>query len=157
MDTLQNYTFDEITVGQSASYSRTLTEQDVILFAAVSGDNNPVHLDPEFAATTMFKERIGHGAWTGSIISAALAIELPGPGTIYMGQTLSFRAPVKIGDTITIELTVTDKSGKKNIVTIDCKAVNQHGKTVATGVAQVIAPSKKLRIPAPKLPPITIG
>lgn len=157
MTTLENQTYDEISIGQKASYSHTLTENDITLFAAVSGDVNPVHLDAEYAATTMFKERIAHGAWTGAIISAALALELPGPGTIYLGQSLSFRAPVKIGDTITVTLEVTDKRDDKRIVTLDCTATNQHGKKVATGTAEVMAPSEKIRCKAPQLPPITVG
>ncbi|MGK0498799.1 MAG: acyl dehydratase [Oceanicoccus sp.] len=157
MSNLTNFTYDEISIGQTASYSKTLSEDDLVLFAAVSGDVNPVHLDADFAATTMFKERIGHGAWTGSVISAALALELPGPGTIYIGQTLSFRAPVKVGDCITIELEVTAKNDSKNFVTISTTAVNQKGKTVAKGVADVMAPTDKLSLPRPELPPISIG
>ena len=128
-----------------------------MLFAAVSGDVNPVHLDADFAATTMFKQRIGHGAWTGSIISAALALELPGPGTIYLSQNLSFRAPVNIGDTVTINLEVTAKKDGKNIVTLNTQAVNQHGTTVAKGSAEVIAPTEKLSLTKPELPTIGIG
>jgi acyl dehydratase len=157
VSTLSNYTYDEISIGQTATYSKTLTENDLVLFAAVSGDVNPVHLDAEFAASTIFKERIGHGAWTGSIISAALALELPGPGTIYLGQNLSFRAPVKIGDTVTINLEVTDKKDSKNFVTLSTIAVNQHGKTIAKGSAEVIAPTDKLSLARPELPEINIG
>lgn len=157
MDTLENFTFDEISIGQTASYSKTISERDIILFAAVSGDVNPVHLDPEFAAGTMFKEQIAHGMWTGAIVSAALALTLPGPGAIYLNQNLSFRAPVKIGDTITVKLTVTEKREDKKYLTLDCNIVNQHDKTVALGTAQVIAPTHKMRIPAPQLPPIAIG
>jgi len=154
---LQNYTYDEITIGQTASYSKTLSEDDLVLFAAVSGDVNPVHLDPEFAATTLFEERIGHGAWTGSIISAAIALELPGPGSIYLGQNLSFRAPVKIGDTITINLEVTEKKDHKKLVSLSTIAVNQHGKVIAKGSAEIMAPTEKLSLPRPTLPNITIG
>lgn len=157
MSELQNTTFDEITLGQTASYTKTLTEDDVTLFAAVSGDVNPVHLDAEFAATSMFKQRIGHGMWTGAIISAALALELPGPGTIYLGQSLSFRAPVFIGDTITVKLEVTEKKADKKFVTLACEAVNQDGRTVVKGSAEVIAPSEKLSLPSPVLPNIAIG
>ena len=157
MSTLQNITYDDISIGQTASYSRTLTEDQLTLFAAVSGDVNPVHLDADFAATTQFKERIGHGAWTSAVISAALALELPGPGTIYLSQTLSFRAPVKVDDTITVELEVTEKLDDKKFVTLACKVVNQHGKTVAKGTAQVMAPTEQLTLPKPELPPITIG
>lgn len=156
MSNLQNFTYDEITIGQTAQFSKTLSEEDLILFAAVSGDVNPVHLDPEFAASTLFGERIGHGAWTGAIISAALALELPGPGTIYLGQQLSFRAPVKVGDTITINLEVTAKNDQKKFVSLNTIAVNQHGKTVAKGEAEVIAPTEKLSLARPQLPAIHI-
>lgn len=155
-DTLSNITFDEISLGQTASFSRTLTEDQLVLFAEVSGDVNPVHLDAEFAATTQFKERIGHGAWTSAIISAALALELPGPGTIYLGQDISFRAPVKIGDTVTIKLEVTAKDDAKKFVTLTTAAVNQHGKTVAKGTANVMAPTEKLQLARPTLPNISI-
>src|SRR5690625_7705909 len=104
MSVLENHTFDELRVGQRARYSKTLSEEDVTLFAVVSGDVNPVHLDADYAAGTPFRQRIAHGAWTGALISAALALELPGPGTIYLGQTLNFHAPVRIGDSIAIEL-----------------------------------------------------
>lgn len=157
MTMLRNFTFDEIQIGQTATYGKTLTERDIVLFAEVSGDVNPVHLDAGFAAASMFGERIAHGMWTGALISAALALELPGPGTIYLGQTLSFRAPVKIGDTVTVTLTVTEKRADKKFVTLDCTAVNQHGKTVAQGTAQVIAPAEKFERTAPRLPQISIG
>lgn len=157
MATLTNFTFDEISIGQTATYGKTLTERDIVLFAEVSGDVNPVHLDAEFAAGTMFKERIAHGMWTGALVSAALALELPGPGTIYLGQNLSFRAPVKLGDAITVTLTVTDKKPERKAVTINCEVANQHGKTVAKGTAEVMAPSEKLTIEAPTLPAITVA
>lgn len=157
MSTLSNYTFDEITIGQTATYSKTLTEQDITLFAAVSGDVNPVHLDETFAATTMFKQRIAHGMWTGALISAALALELPGPGCIYLGQSLSFRAPVMLGDEITVKLEVIEKDESKNKVTLSCEAINQKGKVVVKGTADVMAPTEKLSIAKPELPSITIG
>lgn len=157
MNTLTNFTYDEITIGQTANYSKCLTEDTVTLFAAVSGDVNPVHLDAEFASTTLFKERIGHGMWTGAVVSAALALELPGPGCIYLGQSLSFRAPVMIGDTITVNLEVTAKKDKNKMITLNCVAVNQDGKVVAKGSADVMAPSEKLSIAKPELPSIAIG
>ena len=156
MSNLSNFTYDEITVGQQASYSRTVDEQGVKLFAAVSGDVNPVHLDAGFAAGTMFKQRIAHGMFTGGLISAAIAMELPGPGTIYLGQDLSFRAPVFIGDTITVSLTVTDKRDDKKFVTLSTVATNQHGKVVVKGQAQVMAPAEKLDIPRPAMPNVTV-
>jgi 3-hydroxybutyryl-CoA dehydratase len=154
---LTNYTYDEISIGQTASYSKLVEEKDIQLFAAVSGDVNPVHLDAQFAATTQFKERIAHGMLTGAVISAALALELPGPGTIYLGQSLRFRLPVKIGDEITVQLEVTEKRDDKGFVTLDCKAVNQRGKVVASGTAEVMAPTEKLAIERPSLPTVTVG
>ena len=156
MPQLVNFTYDEITIGQTASYAKVIAERDIQLFAAVSGDVNPVHLDSEFAATTSFGERIAHGMLTGAIISAALAMELPGPGTIYLSQTLRFRLPVKIGDTITVALQVTDKQERRGIVVLDCKASNQAGKVVATGSAEVIAPAQKLSIERPQLPRVEV-
>ena len=156
MPKLANITYEEITVGQTASYSRLVEERDIALFAAVSGDVNPVHLDADFAAGTVFGERIAHGMLTGAFISAALAMELPGPGTIYLGQSLRFRLPVKIGDTLTVTLEVTDKQDRRNIVTLDCRAHNQAGKLVATGTAEVIAPAQKMSIERPQPPRVRI-
>ena len=156
MPKLANVTYDEITVGQTASYSRLVEERDIALFAAVSGDVNPVHLDADFAAGTVFGERIAHGMLTGAFISAALAMELPGPGTVYLGQSLRFRLPVKIGDTLTVTLEVTDKQDRRNIVTLDCRAHNQAGKLVATGTAEVMAPAQKISIERPQPPRVRI-
>lgn len=157
MDTLTNYTFDEIEIGQTAEYSKRIEESDIMLFAAVSGDVNPVHLDAEFAAGTDFGERIAHGMLSGALISAALALELPGPGTIYLGQSLRFRRPVLIGDEITVQLEVTEKREDKGFVTLECTALNQHGKAVVTGTAEVMAPKSKLSIPRPPLPAVSLG
>lgn len=156
MPQISNFTYDEITIGQTANYSKRVEEQDIQLFAAVSGDVNPVHLDPKFAATTQFKECIAHGMLSGAIISAALAMELPGPGTIYLGQSLRFRLPVKIGDTITVKLEVVEKKDKRKFVTLDCKAFNQNDKLVVTGTADVMAPSDKLVLERPALPRVQI-
>lgn len=157
MPHLSNFSYDEITIGQTATYSKLIEARDIQLFAAVSGDVNPVHLDPEFAATTPFKECIAHGMLSGAIISAAIAMELPGPGTIYLGQSLRFCLPVKAGDTITVNLQVTDKKDKRSVVTLDCKAVNQHDKLVVTGTAEVMAPREKLWLERPILPSVRIG
>jgi acyl dehydratase len=156
MPELSNYIYEDITIGQTASYSKLIEEQDILLFAAVSGDVNPVHLDAAFAANTPFKERIAHGMLTGAVISAALAMELPGPGTVYVGQNLRFRQPLKIGDTVTVRLEVTDKKDKLKLVTLDCKAYNQHEKMVASGSAEVIAPSEKLKLQRPDVPRFSI-
>ncbi len=157
MENLSNYTFDEITVGQTAEYRKQITERDIVLFAEVSGDVNPLHLDAEFAAGTDFGERIAHGMITGALISAALALELPGPGTVYLGQSLRFRRPVKIGDEITVQLEVVEKREDKGFVTLDCNAVNQEGKAVVTGTAEVMAPREKLSLPRPTLPSVSVA
>ena len=156
MPTVENFTFEELAPGQTATYTRAVTERDIALFAAVSGDVNPVHLDAGFAAGTPFGERIAHGMLTGAFISAALAMTLPGPGTIYLGQSLRFRLPVKIGDTITVTLEVTGKEARRRTVTLDCRASNGAGKTVVTGTAEVIAPAEKLRIALPEAPRVAL-
>jgi len=152
MTQLSNFTFDELTLGQKASFSKQVTEQDVVLFAAVSGDVNPVHLDEAFAVETMFGGRIAHGMLSGAVISAALAMEMPGPGVIYLGQTLRFTRPVRIGDEITAHLEVTEKRDGKGIVKLACEVVNQDGKVVVSGEATVLAPREKIIIERPDLP-----
>lgn len=156
MSVLINKTYDEIQEGDSATLVRALTEKELVLFAAVSGDVNPVHLDAEFAKTTMFGEQIAHGMWSGSLISAALATVLPGPGTIYLGQELSFRRPVKLGDTLTVTLTVKEKLSKNRVV-VDTLVTNQKDEKVVVGTATVMAPTEKSELQAPELPEITIG
>lgn len=156
MSTLENRPYGTLSIGDSATFEKTLTEKELVLFAAVSGDVNPLHLDAEFAKTTMFGEQIAHGMWSGSLISAALATTLPGPGTIYMGQDLSFRRPVKLGDTLTVQLTVKEKK-EKNVVILDCLVTNQKDEKVVLGTATVIAPTEKAILEAPTLPKITIG
>lgn len=153
--TLDNITYDELNEGDTATFTRTLTEDELVLFAAVSGDVNPVHLDAAFAAESMFKERIAHGMWSGSLISAALATVMPGPGTIYLEQSLSFRRPVKIGDSLTVTLTVVRKE-PKNRVLLRCEVNNQKDQLVVSGEARVIAPTEKVSLPKPSLPKITI-
>ena len=156
MPQISNYTYDEITIGQTATYSKLIEARDIQLFAAVSGDVNPVHLDAAFAATTQFGGCIAHGMLSGAIISAAIAMELPGPGTIYLGQTLRFSLPVKPGDTLTVHLQVTEKKDKRRMVTLDCKVFNQHDKLVLSGTAEVMAPGEKLVLQRPALPLVRI-
>ncbi len=146
MQQLSNFTYDEITIGQTASFSKQVEELDVMLFSALSGDINPVHLDEAYAAQTVFGGRIAHGMLTGAVISAALAMELPGPGTVYLGQSLRFSRPVKLGDRITAHLEVSDKRDDKGFVTLTCKVLNQDDKLVASGEAQVMAPREKITI-----------
>ena len=156
MSTLVNYTFDEIEIGQRAEFRRDVSEQDLQMFAAVSGDVNPLHLDPEFAASTPFGERIAHGMLSGAFISAALAMVLPGPGTIYLGQELRFRKPVHIGDIVTVTLEVTEKKDRRRQVTLACEVANQDGVKVVTGTAEVMAPTEKAEIAAPVAPRFTL-
>ncbi|MBD3639954.1 MAG: MaoC family dehydratase N-terminal domain-containing protein [Marinobacter sp.] len=155
LDTLENVTYDELNEGDTATFTRTLTEDDLYLFAAVSGDVNPVHLDAEFAAITMFKERIAHGMWSGSLVSAALATVMPGPGTIYLEQNLAFKRPVKLDDTITVKLKVLRKEPKNRVV-VECDVRNQNDQQVVVGEAKVIAPKDKVKLNKPNLPEITI-
>lgn len=157
MTLLENYTVAELAAGLSATYSKTLTREDVIFFAHCSGDINPVHLNADYAATTVFGEPVGHGMWTGALISAAIATRLPGPGSIYRSQTLSFKHPVKIGDTVTVTLTVSDVKARIKLVTLECEAVNQDGKLVAKGIAEVIAPSEKHTTTAAVLPQVIVN
>ena len=156
MTQVQNVPYAELEVGQKASFQRPVGERDIQLFAEVSGDRNPVHLDADYAATTLFTERIAHGMLSGALISAAIATTLPGPGTIYLGQSLRFTRPVKIGDVLDVELEVLEKL-PKNRVRIGTRVLNQNGEAVVEGEAEVLAPKQKLDIELPALPPITIG
>ena len=157
MTKLENLPLAELSIGLSKTYSKTLTEKDVVLFAACSGDVNPVHLDKTNAATTQFGEPIGHGMWTGAVVSAAIATQLPGPGSVYRSQSLQFKNPVKVGDTVTITLTVSEIKERVKLVTLECEAHNQDGKLIAKGIAEVIAPTEKLSIGAAVLPEIKLS
>ncbi|HSE73514.1 MAG TPA: MaoC family dehydratase, partial [Dongiaceae bacterium] len=104
---------DELSEGMSAIFTKTVTEADIVLYAGISGDTNPVHLDQEFAKGTMFKGRIAHGMLTAAFVSAVLGTKLPGPGSIYLSQSLKFKAPVRIGDTVRARVTVTTLDKEK--------------------------------------------
>ena len=151
---VENVTFDEIRIGQSASMARELTVTDIELFATVSGNIDPGHLDPKFAADSRFHKVIGHGMWSGSLISGVLGTHLPGAGTLYVGQNLRFRRPVGLGDVITATITVTEKRPDTNTVVFDCVCVNQDGEIVTFGTAEVVAPTRKVRRAAHELPQI---
>jgi len=120
-------------VGQSASFSKTITEQDLFGFADLSGDFNPVHVVESYAKSTMFGQRIAHGMLTASLISAVLGMQLPGPGSIYLSQSVRFLRPVHIGDTLTATVEVTDWNTDRGILTLTNKITNQNGTTVLTG------------------------
>ncbi|HAP46306.1 MAG TPA: enoyl-CoA hydratase, partial [Afipia sp.] len=144
---IENRTFDEIRVGDTASMTRTLREEDIKLFALVSGDVNPTHLDADFAATDIYRRVIAHGMWGGGLISAVLGTELPGPGAVYLSQSLRFIRPVGLGDTITASVTVAEKRPEHSVVVFDCRCVNQNGEEVISGRAEVKAPKDKVRRP----------
>lgn len=135
--------FEDLSTGQSVALTKVVGESDIVAFAAVSGDDNPVHLDAAFAATTPFKERIAHGMLTASYISALIGTRLPGPGAIYVSQTLAFKRPVRIGDEVTARVEISALDPVKARVTFAC-ACSVGGKPVLEGEAVVIA----LRRPA---------
>jgi acyl dehydratase len=129
--------YDDLTVGQSAEYSRVVSDEDVKLFAKITGDFNPVHIDEEAAAKTRFGGRIAHGMLSGGLVSAAIANKLPGEGSIYLSQTMRFTAPVRIGDTVTVSLTVLELLSKKRVrLATVCR--NQNGETVLDGEATIL-------------------
>ena len=152
MQYIENRTFDELKPGDTAEMERTLTARDIDLFAIVSGDMNPAHVDPDYAKDDQFHKVIAHGMWGGALISAVLGTELPGPGTIYLNQSLKFHRPVGIGDTVTTRVTVREKSAEHCHVTLDCECINGGGAVVISGEAVVIAPTEKVRRPRAEMP-----
>jgi phosphate acetyltransferase len=156
MDWIENKIFDEIQVGDTASLVRTLQQQDIELFAIMSGDINPAHLDVEYAKNSMFHEVIAHGMWGGALISTVLGTQYPGPGTIYLDQSLHFSRPVTLGDTITVSVTVSAKYERTKHVVFDCKCFNQDKKLVVSGTAEVLAPTEKIKRPKTILPEFQI-
>ncbi len=134
---MDGFAFEDLAIGQTASIGKTISEADILMFAAVSLDTNPVHFNEEVAAQTAFKGRITHGMLSAGLISAVLGTRLPGPGTIYLAQTLQFRAPVRIGDTVTatVEVTALDPAKKRVTLKTTCTVL---GKTVIAGEATVM-------------------
>lgn len=133
-------TINEMFVGQQASFAKTVTETDVYLFAGITGDLNPAHVNEVASSQTMFKGRIAHGMLSAGLISAVLGMYLPGPGTIYLGQELKFTKPVRFGDTVTATATVIEKYDEKNIIKLETVCTNQNGDVVIKGVATVMPP-----------------
>jgi 3-hydroxybutyryl-CoA dehydratase len=133
-NTAGGYFFEDLSLGQKASSSRTVSEADILMFGAASGDMNPVHFDAEFAAASRFGERIAHGMLTASHISALIGMRLPGPGSVYISQTLAFKRPVKIGATVKTEVEITELEPSKGFVTLTTTCTIG-GKAVLTGVA----------------------
>lgn len=131
--------FEDLKVGMTAVYGRTITETDIVLFAGITGDNNPVHINEEFASETMFSGRIAHGMLTGAFVSTVLGMKLPGPGSIYVSQTLRFKAPVRSGDTVNVRATVVDLVPEKRRATLST-VITVGEKIVLEGEAVVIVP-----------------
>ena len=141
MQSKHGYYFEELSVGMSESYTRTVTDQDIRQFAEVSGDTNPLHLDEKFAATTRFEKRIAHGMLSGSYISTIVGTRLPGPGCLYRSQTLKFRAPVHIDDEVTATATITALDERRGLVTLN--TVCRVGDTdVIRGEAVMLVPKQ---------------
>lgn len=129
-----------VTVGQSASFSKTITESDVYTFAGLSGDLNPAHINEEYAKNTRFGGRIAHGMLSAGLISAVIGMQLPGPGTIYMGQTLKFLAPVRIGDTVTATVKVLSIDEERRRAVLETTCTNQENALLISGEAKVLLP-----------------
>jgi len=144
MNELNGYDYEDLQPGMSASFAKTITEADIVLFAGASGDNNAMHINEEFAQTTQFKGRIAHGMLTASVISAAIAGRLPGPGTVYLGQNLRFKAPVKAGETVHATVTVKEMLPEKRRVTLTT-VCTVSGKVVIDGDALVMPTSVQSR------------
>ena len=136
---MRTYGYEDLELGQCASLMRTVMETDVIDFAQVSGDNNPIHLSDDYAASTKFGQRIAHGMFTASLISAVIGTQMPGPGAVYLSQTLRFLGPVKIGDVVTAMVEVAEKIEKGRRVRLDCRCVVD-GRAVLEGEAWVSVP-----------------
>ena len=134
----QNIMYEDIHIGDSASLSKTISENDVYTYAGITGDFNPVHVDAEFAKNSMFKQRIAHGMISAGLISAVLGTELPGINTIYMDQTISFLAPVLYGDTLTATIECAEKDDTKHRIKFKTTVTNQNGTVVTDGMARVM-------------------
>lgn len=135
-----SYSIGQLSVGQSASFSKTVTETDIYLFAGITGDINPAHVNEQYASQTFFKGRIAHGMLSAGFISAVLGMQLPGPGTIYMGQELKFLAPVRPGDTVSATVAVAALDTDKNVAVLRTFCTNQDGVLVVDGQAKVKPP-----------------
>ncbi|TYT75546.1 MaoC family dehydratase [Desulfobotulus mexicanus] len=139
---MNGLSIDQISMGDSATFTKTISESDVYQFAGVTGDLNPAHINEEYAKGTVFKTRIAHGMLSAGFISAVLGTRLPGPGTIYLRQELKFLAPVRIGDTITAKVEVTGLVVEKNRITLRTTCTNQDGTLVVDGEALMSPPKK---------------
>jgi phosphate acetyltransferase len=157
IDTIENRTYDEIQVGDTSTLSRTLRPEDIQMFAIISGDMNPTHVDPEYARSSQFREVVGHGMWGGMLFSNILGTQFPGPGTVYVDQSLHFDRTVRVGDTLTVTVTCKRKFDHNDHILFDCNCVNQDGERVIHGTAEVIAPIEKIRRAKVTLPEIKLS
>ena len=148
LDELHGFYFEDLKVGQTAIYARTLTDADIVLFAGISGDTNPVHINEVFASSTMFSGRIAHGLLTASFISTVIGTRLPGPGAIYVSQSLRFKAPVRVGDTLEARATITELLAEKRRATLST-VVSVGDKVVLEGEAIVLVPLRAATHAAP--------
>lgn len=137
---------EQISVGDTAYFQKTITENDVFLYSGISGDNNPAHINEVFASKNIFKGRVVHGLLTASLISAALGTQLPGPGTIYLSQDCKFILPVKFNDTIKATVEVIEKNEERNRIKLSTICTNQNDEIVLTGTAIVMPPKKELTL-----------
>ncbi len=135
------YCFEDLELGMEASFQKAVSEADITAFAAVTGDKNPVHLDEAYAAKTLFKARIAHGMLTAGYISAVFGMEMPGPGAIYVSQTLNFKAPVRIGDVVTAKVKVVELIAAKRRARFECVCL-VNGKPVLEGEAVLMVPGR---------------
>ena len=142
---LHGYYFEDLEVGMEDAYAKTITDADVITFAGISGDTNPVHLNHEFASETMFEGRVAHGMLTASFISTVIGTKLPGPGCIYVSQNLRFKAPVKVGDTVMALCTITKMTPEKRMIEMET-VCSVGGETVLDGEALIMVPARPAQV-----------
>jgi phosphate acetyltransferase len=157
MDFIENITFDEIQIGDYSTLVRTLRNEDIQMFAILSGDINPTHVDPEYASSSSFREVVGHGMWGGILVSNVLGTQFPGPGSVYIGQTFNFERPVRVGDTLTVTITCQQKFAHNHHIVFDCRVSNQEGESVLHGTAEVLAPLEKIRRPKVEMPELKLS
>lgn len=141
LEKLHGYYFEDLAEGMNDVFAKTVTDADVITFAGISGDTNPIHLNHEFASESMFEGRVAHGMLTASFISTVIGTKLPGPGCIYLGQDLHFKAPVKVGDTVTAMCTVTKLIPEKRMIEMET-VCTVNGQPVLDGRATILVPSR---------------
>ena len=154
---LENIPYSELEIGQTSRYQKTVLQDDIIMFAKLSGDLNPLHLDEEYARTTQFGGCIAHGMYTAAVMSAAMATKFPGPGSLYLSQTLKFRAPVRVGDILTVDSELIKKRDRNKSIVVSILVTNQDGQKVVSGEGIAQVPDEKVIVDIPDLPPITIG